>query len=496
MQHYQKQESVGGYGLAGGQGFYTLESLEASHQQHHLYPPGTSYSLPSDGTIPPGSYAPDMKAQLEQTPHDRLTAYHYQHQQQGHMSLAAQGSYGSAQTDFGRAGGLVASYGRDSSLYPRLAPGSIPPPRYAPEEQYVPQEGHTPWYRNETLSGSSSVLLQQQSSLPFSAGAEFRPSHLSLPYRGLPMPSSKSQVLNSGSSGIFKKKMASQFKHIPAFKKKSSKMGPPKHPQPVVSGPGGPGWCSVCEIECNSGEVLETHCLGRKHRRRLEKKEELLAFQKKVNENHMQQPGTGNIEENLKIDDKNNMHTPLGSIQTNAKKKQNDLSDIKSQADQQQMVTVKIEHPDKNQNQEGEADAKASNSNQGKRKQKAKAADNLDTKRQRLLDAGTLISDLKVCTLCNAVCNSQIVFESHLAGKKHTAQVKKLEEEANAVSQGNKVVEEANAVTAGNEIKEEATADSQRNTTEEEASGDSEGGDSDNESIADGEVDGEDGKAD
>lgn len=488
--------SVGGYGLRGAQGFYTLESLEASHQQHHLYPPGASYALPSDGTVPPGSsYALDRNSQQEKTTHDHMPAYHYHHQQQGHMGLAAQGSYGSAQADLVRAGGLLhsdlPSYGRDSSLYPRLAPGSIPPPRYPPVEQYVPQEGHTPWYRNGS-SSSSSVLQQQQSSFPFSAGAEFRPSLLSLPNRGTALPFSKSQVPTSGFRGTAKKKMGSQFKHGPAFRRNNSMTGPPKPRQPVVSGSGGPGWCSICEIECNSKEVLETHCEGRKHKRRLQMKEGLLAFQKKVNEKHLQLPGKGIIDENLKKDNKNNMHIPLVSIQTSAKTKQTDLSDIKSQADQEQTVTGEMKHLDTNQNEGGEADAKAPVSNQRKRKQKAKAADSVDTKRQRLLDAGTAISELKVCTLCHTVCNSQIVFNSHLAGKKH----KRLEEAANAVSQGNKVAEEANAVTAGNETKEEATADSQRNTTEEETSSDSQGSDSDNECTADGDEDGEDEKAD
>ena len=65
-------------------------------------------------------------------------------------------------------------------------------------------------------------------------------------------------------------------------------------------------------------------------------------IKKGVNEKHLQQPGKGIIDENLKKDNKNNMHIPLVSIQTSAKTKQTDLSDIKSQTDQEQQVTLLI----------------------------------------------------------------------------------------------------------------------------------------------------------
>ncbi|KAH9331628.1 hypothetical protein KI387_003736 [Taxus chinensis] len=498
QQQYQKQDGGGAaYSLAGGQGFYTLESLEASQQQHpeqHVFPPGIFYAYQSsDGTIPPGSHAADLTMQKEQVKgQDHMAAYHY-HQHQGHMNIPAQGTYGLAQADYGKAGALLysepGSYGRENSLFPRLAPGSIAPPR----EQYIPQEGYGPWLRDQALSSSSSSgLLQHQSTLPFAvtaaSAAEWKPSLHSLPYRGLPKPMSKSQVFTSGSSGTAKRKMASQFKRIPASRatNKNSIMQPPKHREPVVTGPGGPGWCSVCEIECNSREVLESHYLGRKHKRRLEKNQELLAFQKKANERHTQQLGPGNTEDNLKRNKEKDTQTLLGNSLINTKKNQNALPDIKLQAHQQPAVTEKVKNLDKNQNQGGVAEAKASDSNLGKRKQKTKAAaDNIDTKRQRLLDAGTAITELKVCTLCNAVCNSQVVFDSHLAGKKHAAQVKKSEDEANAVSQGNKLVDEANAEAQVNKIKEEANADSLGIKIKEEANADSPGNEIKEEANAD-----------
>lgn len=47
----------------------------------------------------------------------------------------------------------------------------------------------------------------------------------------------------------------------------------------------------------------------------------------------------------------------------------------------------------------------------------------LEKKRRKLLNGGTAVDSLRVCSVCNVVCNSQEVFHKHLAGKKHAAQV-------------------------------------------------------------------------
>lgn len=55
----------------------------------------------------------------------------------------------------------------------------------------------------------------------------------------------------------------------------------------------------------------------------------------------------------------------------------------------------------------------------------AAVCEGLETKRQKLVENGTTVSFTRVCTLCNVVCNSQEVFDKHLAGKKHAAQARK-----------------------------------------------------------------------
>lgn len=47
----------------------------------------------------------------------------------------------------------------------------------------------------------------------------------------------------------------------------------------------------------------------------------------------------------------------------------------------------------------------------------------LESKKQKLLSGGAAVDSVRVCTICNVVCNSQEVFNKHLTGKRHADQV-------------------------------------------------------------------------
>ncbi|KAL8150642.1 hypothetical protein V2J09_020450 [Rumex salicifolius] len=51
---------------------------------------------------------------------------------------------------------------------------------------------------------------------------------------------------------------------------------------------------------------------------------------------------------------------------------------------------------------------------------------NLDSKRKKVEESGTCVTSMRVCYLCNVVCNSDSVFNSHLAGQKHASMLKKM----------------------------------------------------------------------
>lgn len=51
------------------------------------------------------------------------------------------------------------------------------------------------------------------------------------------------------------------------------------------------------------------------------------------------------------------------------------------------------------------------------------AAQELEKKKQKLLNGGAAGDSVMVCTVCNIACNGEEMFKKHLYGKKHAAQV-------------------------------------------------------------------------
>lgn len=59
------------------------------------------------------------------------------------------------------------------------------------------------------------------------------------------------------------------------------------------------------------------------------------------------------------------------------------------------------------------------------RKKAAETVEDLETKRRKVLQGGAAAEAVRTCAMCNVVCNSGTVFNSHLAGQKHADMMKK-----------------------------------------------------------------------
>lgn len=121
--------------------------------------------------------------------------------------------------------------------------------------------------------------------------------------------------------------------------------------------------CEVCNIDCNSKDVLEKHISGKKHNRNL-------------------QIHTNQVSTTISTKDSIGMNT--GSL----------VGQIGSISHQRIL---------------GSAGAAAGQS--------------LVAKRLKLVEGGAVADSVRTCTICNVACNSQVVFQKHLTGKKHAAQV-------------------------------------------------------------------------
>ncbi|XP_031258490.1 zinc finger protein 346-like [Pistacia vera] len=135
-------------------------------------------------------------------------------------------------------------------------------------------------------------------------------------------------------------------------------------------------WCQVCKINCNSNDVYVKHLQGKKHQKNLE-----------------------NLEKS-----KNGTSAPTSIAPTAA--------------------TNPIIGPV----EKLEADKSKSVDTQNLPKRSAESQstkDDLETKKQKVVEGGAAANAVRVCTICNVVCNSQTVYSYHLAGQKHAAMLKK-----------------------------------------------------------------------
>ncbi|KAG2711015.1 hypothetical protein I3760_04G057800 [Carya illinoinensis] len=125
-------------------------------------------------------------------------------------------------------------------------------------------------------------------------------------------------------------------------------------------------YCELCNIDCDTKDVLDKHKLGKKHKKNLEKLNEVTAPAQSAE-------GSKNLV--IGPQEKPNMDKAVG----------------------------------------------------GKKSRKKAAAheEDLESKRRKVLEGGAAAEAVRTCAICNVVCNSETVFNYHLAGQKHAAMVKK-----------------------------------------------------------------------
>lgn len=140
-------------------------------------------------------------------------------------------------------------------------------------------------------------------------------------------------------------------------------------------------WCGVCNVECTSKEVLHQHKLGKRHMKNLEK------LHQPMNSQTIAGPGAITRDQ----------PTEGRETSTSGTKKRKVLSAPKSE-------------------------------------------ENLETKKQKIMKSGAAPEAVRMCAICNVVCNSDVVFSYHLAGQKHASQLKKHLEAAVALGGSASVV--------------------------------------------------------
>ncbi|KAL0308983.1 UNVERIFIED_CONTAM: hypothetical protein Sradi_5840600 [Sesamum radiatum] len=183
-------------------------------------------------------------------------------------------------------------------------------------------------------------------------------------------------------------------------------------------------WCELCRVDCNTLDILEQHKNGKKHKKKLKVFEELQNLNSRVIGRQMEQTSSSQLKPEV----------PPQADQIKQSEKQIQQESLPSQAiNEESKVAVENRELEKVKPTE-EIGKKVIDHSEGlTRGLKRKMRGGKVGKRMRPCDQPKRTAEPPkpkeviplVCELCNVKCESLIVFQSHLAGKKHKSKAKR-----------------------------------------------------------------------
>ncbi|XP_076929937.1 uncharacterized protein LOC143594537 [Bidens hawaiensis] len=191
------------------------------------------------------------------------------------------------------------------------------------------------------------------------------------------------------------------------------------NPESSAQPPARTAWCEVCKIDCTTDEVLNVHNNGRRHKKNLQKLQRMKSASAGA--------GAGTVAHQTVVQTEKD-ETPTSDVAPEVQESvpetetEPDKTDKQMEAgdDNEKLETVKNEVD--NQEKKDRTTRKMKRGSRGIRGARGGA------KRMRV--AGPRIRKEVmplVCDLCNVKCDTQEVFDRHVAGKKHRSKVKRFE---------------------------------------------------------------------
>jgi zinc finger RNA-binding protein len=175
--------------------------------------------------------------------------------------------------------------------------------------------------------------------------------------------------------------------------------------------------CDVCKVVCDTTEIMNTHILGKKHKKKLSAQENSSVS--------VSEPGGT---ETIPSTESGFVSCEICKIVCNTKlvleqhfqgkkhiSKASKAAGEVAQASQPEQPSVTLANPNED----------ATSSKRQRKKSAADTKEDLEIKKRKLLESGVAADAAKTCLLCNVICNSDIVFNFHLHGARHNALVKK-----------------------------------------------------------------------
>ncbi|KAL6553044.1 hypothetical protein OROGR_006886 [Orobanche gracilis] len=183
-------------------------------------------------------------------------------------------------------------------------------------------------------------------------------------------------------------------------RKSTSNKGPNTKQMKIVQSK----WCQVCNICCSSQVVFDQHILGKKHLKNLENlKAKFTAVPPPPAIMLAAPPAPVVVSAPLPVFTSPPINRPA-------------IVPCKNPAPIDRPTIGPEENPDM---------AKLSNAQKARKKAANARKEDLETKRRKVVEGGAAANAVRMCGICNVVCNSDTVFNFHLSGQKHAAMVRK-----------------------------------------------------------------------
>ena len=182
-------------------------------------------------------------------------------------------------------------------------------------------------------------------------------------------------------------------------------------------------WCEICKVECNTPEILEQHKNGKRHKKNSLVHEEL----QRLKAMHGQQSGqvpTSQLNSAVKPENIQELEKKPTENITSEVTTDNHKNETELQKDTGETSKVPAEEPDGKPGDNISAQGRGS-----KRKMRGgRGGKNARTNdgARRPVESPKPKQVPFICELCNVKCESQVVYDSHLAGKKHLSSLKRV----------------------------------------------------------------------
>ncbi|KNA03345.1 hypothetical protein SOVF_210110 isoform A [Spinacia oleracea] len=377
--------------------------MEAQQQQQYQY----QYQPQTTETLTPQAY--DSSTQIQSYDHSNQ-AYYAAYQQQQYASNPYQEQQ---QQDYSSY-----YYPDYSTSYHQMDPNSIHPPGVVP-----------------VSADSQQTHLQNTQNVYYPHGVVASQPPPSLPPQGY-LPAGGSQASRSlRGRGTFGRHGRGRG---------GGRGKPRSSTQSVAEGQAGPSkpplrmaWCEVCRTDCTTLEVLEQHKNGKRHKRNLKVHEELQNLSRHLTVQDHKLPVSQPTPETV----------PIPPQKAEALVPPNENSALVPAASENKGEAAALKDTAEKSRTSGALPSQESVRNDhfgGRGGLKRRMRGGRGGKWMRAFDGSRRAVEPPkpkqvvplICNLCNVKCESQVVFESHIAGKKHLSNVKRFQGHKEVLGEG------------------------------------------------------------